>query len=106
VVHAHGDLRIHEDPAWLCRHLEELTDRHEAGREEPWQVADAPADYTQKLMGAIVGLEIRITRLIGKWKMSQNRRAADHAGIVSGLLREEDANAAAVARWMRELHGT
>ena len=84
-VHVHGTLRFVQDRAFLRRHLEELTARHEAGRERPWAVDDAPAEYVAGLERAIVGVEIAITRVEGKWKMSQNRPAADIDGVVRGL---------------------
>jgi len=84
-VHAYGTLRFVDDPAFLRAHLEQLTARHEAGRELPWTVDDAPADYVSKLERAIVGVELAITRLEGKWKMSQNRPSADIDGVVRGL---------------------
>ena len=84
-VHAYGTLRIVDDAAFLRRHLHELTTRHEAGRERPWAVDDAPAAYIAQLERAIVGVELVITRLEGKWKMSQNRSDADIAGVVHGL---------------------
>ena len=77
-VHAYGTLRFVSDPAALRRHLEALTSRHEASREQPWSVNDAPDDYIARQMGAIVGVEIEITRLEGKWKMSQNRVGRGH----------------------------
>jgi transcriptional regulator len=85
VVHAYGPLRVIDDPAWLRALLERLTDRHESGLAAPWRVADAPPDYIDKLLNAIVGIEIPITRLVGKWKISQNRSAADRAGVAAGL---------------------
>jgi len=87
VVHAHGALTAIEDRAWLRAFVTALTDRHEAGRPQPWRVTDAPADYIETMLGAIVGLELRITRLVGKWKMSQNRPAQDRAGVVDALRR-------------------
>jgi transcriptional regulator len=90
VVHAYGALIVHEDSAWLMPHLESLTDIHEAnlrtaGMPKPWKVSDAPEDYVAGLARAIVGLELRITRLEGKWKLSQNRNEADRSGVVAGL---------------------
>jgi transcriptional regulator len=85
VVHAYGHMRAIEDRDWLRALVQRLTDRFESTREQPWQVTDAPADFVEQLLGAIVGLEIPVARLIGKWKMSQNRPAADIAGIVDGL---------------------
>jgi transcriptional regulator len=101
VVHAHGHLRVIQDLHWLRAHVEALTNRHEHDREAPWAVSDAPEDYIQKMVGAIVGLEIVITRLTGKWKLSQNRSEADRAGVVDGLLREGTDAAAAMAARVR-----
>ena len=96
-VHAYGTLRFVEDRDFLRRHLEQLTARHEAGREHPWAVTDAPADYVAGLERAIVGVELTITRLEGKWKMSQNRPAADIDGVVRGLGESPRAGDRAVA---------
>jgi len=85
VVHVHGRLRVIDDAAWLRKLLETLTDRHEAGQPQPWQVADAPVDHVSKLLGAIVGLEIAIERVEGKFKLSQNHPARNRAGVVAGL---------------------
>ena len=88
-VHVYGTLRFHDDPAFLRQHLEALTDRHESPRPTPWAVSDAPDDFIAKQMQAIVGVELEITRLEGKWKMSQNRSAADIDGVVRGLRESE-----------------
>jgi transcriptional regulator len=88
VAHAHGTLRVIEDVVWLRSHVEALTQEHEGAREMPWAVADAPADFVDRLLGGIIGIEISVTRLAGKWKVSQNRSAADRAGVVEGLERE------------------
>lgn len=84
-VHARGRIRIIEDAQWLRAHLEQLTREQEAHFAEPWAVSDAPADYTERLMRGLVGIEIEITRLEGKWKVSQNRPPEDRAGVVAGL---------------------
>lgn len=84
-VHAYGTVRLRAEPAFLRAHLEALTARHEAGRARPWAVSDAPAEFIAQQMQAIVGLELEITRLEGKWKMSQNRSGADIAGVIEGL---------------------
>lgn len=73
VVHVHGRLRAMDDPAWLAALLARLTGRHEAGQGAPWAVSDAPPDYIAKLMAAIVGIEIRIDRMEGKWKVKPPR---------------------------------
>jgi transcriptional regulator len=96
-VHAYGTLHFTDDPAHLRRHLEALTARHEAGRPEPWAVDDAPAEYVEGLQRAIVGVRIEITRLEGKWKMSQNRSAADIDGVVRALAGSSSAVDRAVA---------
>jgi len=88
VVHAHGALRVIDDKKWLRSHVEALTQEHEGRRDTPWAVGDAPADYVDQLLGGIIGIEISVTRLAGKWKVSQNRSAADRAGVVEGLERE------------------
>ncbi len=97
VAHAYGKLRVCDDVVWLRSHLAALTDHNEAAFAEPWQVSDAPADYTEKLMAAIVGIEIEITRLIGKWKVSQNQPAENRVGVVQALQASGAANALAMA---------
>lgn len=84
-LHVYGRMTAIEDPDWLLAHLNALTDFMEGEREKPWKVSDAPADYIDKMVRAIVGLEIGITRLEGKSKMSQNRNEADRQGTVKGL---------------------
>jgi transcriptional regulator len=101
VVHAHGRVRVIEDRDWLRTHVETLTNRHEGTREAPWAVSDAPADYIEKLVGAIVGIEMPIARLTGKWKLSQNRTERDRAGVVEGLQREGTEGAATMAELVK-----
>ena len=84
-VHAYGTVTVHEDADYLRAHVSALTARHEGRRAEPWHVTDAPADYISQQVRAIVGIELAITRLQGKWKMSQNRSGADIDGVVAGL---------------------
>ncbi|MEO7497248.1 MAG: FMN-binding negative transcriptional regulator [Massilia sp.] len=84
-VHAHGVLRSVDDPAWLLALLTRLTARNEANRAAPWAVQDAPADYLARLTQAIVGIELRIERIDGKFKQSQNKSPADRARIAEGL---------------------
>ncbi|HWY62683.1 MAG TPA: FMN-binding negative transcriptional regulator [Rhizomicrobium sp.] len=95
-VHVRGRLTLRDDPIWLRRHVGALSAAHEAARTAPWSVADAPADYIDGLLGAIVGFEISITRLEGKWKLSQNRSAADIEGVRAALARNGDAELAAL----------
>ncbi len=101
VVHAHGVLRPVDDAAWLRAFVTRLTDRHEGRRAAPWKVTDAPADYVDKLLTAIVGIELPIARLAGKWKVSQNRPAADRAGVIAGLEADGDDAARAMAAAVR-----
>ena len=84
-VHAYGKLRLIDDTGWLLAQLTALTAEHEAGLPKPWAVSDAPADYIEKMLGAIVGIEIPIARLIGKWKISQNQPAVNQASLVAAL---------------------
>lgn len=85
VVHIRGNVRVVEDIHWLHQLLGELTNTHEASFNQPWSIADAPADYIEKLTNAVVGIEIPITSLQGKWKLSQNQPEGNHAGVIDGL---------------------
>ena len=85
VVHAHGVLEAVDDAPWLRTLVGRLTDHQEAPRSAPWAVDDAPPDYVQQMLRAIVGIRIPLTRLVGKWKVSQNRSEADRLGVVQGL---------------------
>jgi transcriptional regulator len=85
VVHAYGYLKIIEDGAWLVTHLASLTNIHEAASPVPWKIEDAPADYIASQVKGIVGLEMEVTRLEGKWKVSQNRSEQDRNGVAEGL---------------------
>lgn len=87
-VHAEGQARVVEDHDWLGRHLRALTNQHEARQGQPWRVDDAPRDYTDKLIRAIVGIEIRIDTLTGKLKASQNQPEANRAGVKAGLAQD------------------
>jgi transcriptional regulator len=85
VVHAYGHLKVIEDSEWLMSHLEKLTSIHEADSPIPWKISDAPADYIASQRKGIVGLEMEIERLEGKWKVSQNRSVQDRSGVAHGL---------------------
>ncbi len=93
VVHASGPLLIRDDPVWLRDLVSRLTAQQESPRPQPWQITDAPADYLEQMLSAIVGIEIPITRLVGKWKVSQNRSVADREGVIAGLRGRGDASA-------------
>jgi transcriptional regulator len=97
VVHAHGVLTVHDDEKHVRSVVARLTHAHEAGEPRPWKMGDAPPDFLADMLRAIVGIEVRITRLEGKRKLSQNRPAADRTGVVDALgQRGRDALAQAV----------
>ena len=100
VVHAYGRLRAVDDREWLRAFVTRLTDRFESGRTDPWKVTDAPADFVDATLKAIVGIEIAVTRIAGKWKVSQNQLAPEREGVARGLRASGDANAARVADWV------
>ena len=103
VVHAHGRLNAIEDVLWLRAFLEELTKTHERGRSEPWNISDAPAEYIEKQLNAIVGLKLTITQLVGKWKLSQNRPARDRASVIQALLEQGTESSKLMAESMEKL---
>jgi transcriptional regulator len=84
-VQVRGNAAVTEDAAWLRRQLGDLTALHEKSRPQPWSVSDAPADYLANQMKAIIGIEIPISRIDGKWKMSQNKDGADRNGVITGM---------------------
>jgi transcriptional regulator len=85
VVHASGPLKVIEDHEWLLTNVEKLTNLHEAGSPVPWKVSDAPEDFIRSQLKGIVGLELPIQRLEGKWKVSQNRTEKERKGVIDGL---------------------
>lgn len=89
-VHAYGELKVIEDPDWIFGQISALTATNEAALPQPWAVTDAPADYIEKMLGAIVGIEITIDRLLGKWKVSQNQPAANQASLIAALEKAGD----------------
>jgi transcriptional regulator len=88
-VHAYGPISFYDDPDRLLALVTRLTETHESPRPEPWAVSDAPADYTRARLNGIVGFEIPLSRLEGKWKMSQNQPAENRASVVAGLENRE-----------------
>ena len=101
MVQARGAGRVVDDPAWLRRQLDDLTASQEGRQPAPWQVADAPADFVAATMKGIIGIEIDIAGLVGKWKVSQNRGTDDQRGVVDGLLAQQPP-AEAMAALVRE----
>ena len=100
-VHAHGRLSAFDDPERLRVVLETLTEQHEAHRPAPWRISDAPPDYIDKLLRAIVGIELAVDRWEGLWKVSQNRTDTDRAGVVQGLMAEGKSAAQDMAALVR-----
>jgi transcriptional regulator len=93
IVQAHGRMRIMDDSEWLRRQIDVLTETQETARPEPWAVSDAPAPFVAAQLKGIVGVEIEIARIEGKWKVSQNRSEADRLGVSAGLrLAQDDAS--------------
>ncbi|MCG8563023.1 MAG: FMN-binding negative transcriptional regulator [Hyphomicrobiales bacterium] len=97
VVHAYGRIETYTDPDRLLALITSLTDHYERELAAPWAVSDAPDDFVQRQLRAIVGIEIPVARLEGKWKVSQNRNAADRAGVAKGLSASADAEDRSVA---------
>lgn len=101
-VYAYGELRFFDDAETTHGVVSGLTDTHEAKQKDPWAVTDAPADYVNTLLGAIRAFEFRITRIEGKWKMSQNRPGADRQGVMEAMARGGEDEHAVLAE-MRSL---
>ncbi len=101
-VHVYGTLRFRDDTEFLQAHVSRLTERHESARGSDWRTDDPPAEYVAQQLMAIVGVEIEIARLEGKWKMSQNRSMADVDGVIEGLRQSGDAQDREVAETMEQ----
>ena len=99
-VHAQGGAEIIQDPSWLKHHLHQLTEQHESQMAVPWSVDDAPRNFTERLVQAIVGVEIKIETLTGKLKASQNQPEKNQAGVIAGLGIEEGAKNRAMAKFI------
>ena len=102
VVHVHGVLRYVDDPAWVRSHVEALTREHEGKRDAPWAVTDAPGDFIEKMVAAVVGIQVSITRMVGKWKVGQNRSISDRVAVVEALEREAVPSGTRLAALMKE----
>jgi transcriptional regulator len=105
VVHVRGILGLQEDTDWIRTHLEKATNWHEAKRDSTWQMSDAPKEYTDSMMGMLTGLEIKISSMIGKFKLSQNRLELDRVAVMEHLgasSQDEDLKVAALAKRLRE----
>lgn len=102
IVHAHGKPRAIEERGWLLEHVTRLTVTQEGGQAQPWHVSDAPKDYIEQMISRIVGIEIPITRLIGKWKVSQNRSRPDRLAVAAGLEAQNTDRSCAMAALVRQ----
>ncbi|WP_192178976.1 FMN-binding negative transcriptional regulator [Mesorhizobium amorphae] len=106
IVQVRGTVKVIDDQAWLAQQIAELTASQEGSREAPWAVTDAPAGFIQSQIKGIVGLEIEITDISGKWKVSQNRPVADRVGVAEGLESEApSASAPDMAELVRSYGG-
>ncbi len=103
VVHAYGRPEVMQDRDWLRRHVTELTAQQESSEARPWLPSDAPATFIDAMLRGIVGFRFAITRLEGKWKMSQNRENQDRAGVVQGLHKRAAGDDLAIAEMVSEL---
>jgi transcriptional regulator len=101
-VHAYGRVRLVEDRAWLRGLVRRLSERHEAANPAPWRMQDLLERYVEGMLNGIVGLDIAVSRLEGKYKLSQNRPPGDRPRIIAALEARGDADAIGVARLMRE----
>lgn len=101
-VHAHGSLRVIDDADWVAAQIEALTATQEAGQAQPWSVADAPADFIERMRAAVVGIEIVIGRLVGKWKLSQNQPAANRSSLIAALEASGKEDSITMARLIRQ----
>lgn len=102
VIHVRGRLRVVEDQSWLRQLLERLTDRHEASQAKPWHVSDAPEDHIEKMLRLIVGIDIAIERIEGKFKLSQNHPDANRAGVLQGLAERDGRGDVELAELMQQ----
>ena len=105
VVHAYGQLRVIDDAAWVREQNCSLTAQHESAFDSPWSVADAPPDFIERLTGSIVGIELTITRLLGKWKISQNQPEPNRDGVLQGLRAQGTHRALELAESMEKFFG-
>lgn len=102
VAHARGNINWFHDLAWLRNFLETITNIHEGNHPTPWHVSDAPQEFVERQLGAIVGFEVPISHLTGKWKLSQNRSETDRAGVISALESQSERSTQAMATLMAQ----
>src|SRR2546423_12374890 len=102
VVHAHGTPRVRDDRRFVEAIVRELAARYESHRAQPWRLDDQPAEFSDKMLGGIVGFEMAVTGIEAKFKLSQNRQPEDRTGAIAGLEREGTPEAAGLAQFMRD----
>ena len=102
VVHAEGKLNLIDDPRWIRQHVSQMTDIHEPTYQSNWKLADAPEEYVQMMLKAIVGIEIKVSSLVGKFKLSQNRSPSEYAGVVDNLQKSPEENLQAMLQLMKK----
>lgn len=100
-IQVRGNLLIHDDPVWVEQLVRSLTAEHESSSRVPWSVDDAPRDYIESMLAAIVGVELQITAIEAKWKLSQNKTLVDIEGVIDGLQKSTDPKANAIASAMK-----
>jgi len=100
VVHAHGSLQVRDDPDWVRQQMVALTAQQESGFTLPWQVDDAPQDFTERLIQQVVGIEIPVSRWMGKWKVSQNQPVGNRDSVVAHLEQQNRSDSEAMAEYV------
>ena len=100
VVHAHGSLRVRDDPDWVRQQMAALTTQQEKDFSRPWEVEDAPRDFTERLIQQVVGIEITISRWMGKWKVSQNQPLCNRDSVVAHLEQQKRPDSEAMADYV------
>ena len=101
-IHVRGPITFFHDTTRIRDVVTRLTNKHESGASDPWEVSDAPRDYIESQLKSIVGFEVAVSRIDGKWKMSQNRPDADRMGVVRGLAERDEPQDAQVSQRVRE----
>jgi len=102
VVHAVGELSLINNPDWIRAHVSQMTDIHEPTYAFNWRLDDAPEEYVQMMLKAIIGIEIEVTNIVGKFKLSQNRSPAEYAGVVENLQKSPEENLQDILNLMKK----
>lgn len=102
VVHVKGEISFIHDSDWILSIVDELTSKHEAGSSAPWSIADAPAEFIDKMLSAVVGINIDVASIVGKWKLSQNQPEINQQGVIQGLSSIDDPVSQRIATMVRD----